>query len=157
MFYRIETQNQFLKRTDEVQRYVEVGPARILATMAKKTAAQHFSSHSSSYSSHLRFLSCNEDRQEVYYEYPENDNVIAGEQSAEPDVAPQSASKTTPSSPAPTSVDIVAPQSHSVASAVPDVALSASHILLVLVAQKLKRSFEDVSMQKTIRELSGGS
>lgn len=129
--------------------------------MAKKTADRQFSSHAASASSHLRFLSWNNDREQIYYEYPAHDDIVVsgqlGDLPRQPVDAHQPVVKIFPSNPFPTSVDIAAAGSHSSAKAVPDVALSASHILLSIVAQKLKRSFDAVSTKKTIRELSGGT
>lgn len=131
--------------------------------MAKKTVDKQFSTHTASASSHLRFLSWNDDREQIYYEYPANDDIAVSGQSDRGDLARQPVDAHQPvdkiisTSPFPTSVDIAAARSHSSAKAVPDVTLSASHILLSIVAQKLKRSFDAVSTKKTIRELSGGT
>ncbi|PYI00382.1 hypothetical protein BO78DRAFT_330196 [Aspergillus sclerotiicarbonarius CBS 121057] len=152
----IETQHSLLRKQSPVQRFIEIGPRSTLARMARKSAAIHHDRHAPSQWSHLKFLSYQDDQDKILYEYPDT-------------TLPTSMSKPTApvSSPAQLAIGIsrskteqnVAPSTAIEAFAhAPSarVSLSARHILLVMTAQKLRRSFDQVPMEKTIRDLSGG-
>ncbi|CZR60182.1 related to 3-oxoacyl-[acyl-carrier protein] reductase [Phialocephala subalpina] len=149
----IETQDEFSHRPENIQRYVEVGPAKILSTMAKKTVTAH-SSQAPSRSSQYQFLSSSDNKEDIYYQYPEEEEPVAAAESTPAPSVPvveAVASVQTAVATVTASASVSAP-----AAAAPEIPLSASHVVLALTAQKLKKPFDSVSTQKTIRELSGG-
>jgi fatty acid synthase subunit alpha, fungi type len=150
--------------------------------MAKKTTAQHYSSQAASCWSHLQFLSYSDNKEALYYEYQDDEDHVASEPSAgdpsaaapgpTPDTLANVPSGRIPAASAPASASAAVSATSSsganvnlaavsstdgAASAAVHIPLSAAHIVLALTAQKLKRAFDNVSMQKTIRELSGGT
>ncbi|OOF90938.1 hypothetical protein ASPCADRAFT_518818 [Aspergillus carbonarius ITEM 5010] len=155
----IETQHSLLQMQSPVQRFIEIGPRSTLARMAKKSATIHHDQHAPSQWSHLQFLSYQDDQDKILYKYP--DAMLSASISEPTGLAtsPAQLVGTTPRSktkreaapaPAATTMDAFthAPSTR--------VSLSARHILLAITAQKLRRSFDQISMEKTIRELSGG-
>ncbi len=123
--------------------------------MAKKTVTAQ-SSQAPSRSSQFQFLSSSDNKEDIYYQYPEEEEPVAAAP-AESTPAPSApvaavASVETATVSAPVSAAVSAP-----AAAAPEILLSASHVVLALTAQKLKKPFDSVSTQKTIRELSGGA
>ncbi|KIW43558.1 holo-[acyl-carrier-protein] synthase [Exophiala oligosperma] len=163
----IETQKEMLRKANGIERYVEIGPARILATMIQKSASQGYSSQAASHWSHFRFLSSADNKNDIYYEYSEqtqpDPSGRAGASGANVTVSASLEVKVTPP-PASTNVNasvatsmeapIMAPVI--AALSVPDASLLANHVVLAITAQKLKKAFDQVPIQKTIRELSGG-
>ncbi|GLB05872.1 putative PKS/NRPS-like protein biosynthetic cluster [Aspergillus tubingensis] len=158
----IETQNELLRRPSPVQRFIEIGPRSTLTRMARKSASIHHDRHTPSQWSHLQFISYQDDRNRILYEYPD------------PVRLPSTIQRTTSAS---TSTQLAVAvegsrsdgESESVAASlaftpiktsahVPSakVSLSARHILLAITGQKLRCSFDQVPMDTTIRNLSGG-
>ena len=129
--------------------------------MARKTTDQNFSSQDKSRSINRQILSYNDDAKAIYYEYEESDRVVA------PESAPtHSDSQATGKAPAamissqPTivtpSIDLSAGPTHTSVTSLDDVPLSATDVILALTAQKLKRPLDEVSLHKSLRDLSGG-
>jgi len=121
--------------------------------MAKKTVTAH-SSQAPSRSSQYQFLSSSDNKEDIYYQYPEEEEPVATAESTPAASAPvveAMASVQTAVATVTASASVSAP-----AAAAPEIPLSASHVVLALTAQKLKKPFDSVSTQKTIRELSGG-
>lgn len=149
-FIRIDTQKQFFTRDEAVERYVEVGPAKVLSTMGKKTVARNHQLQDQLRLIRRQFLSHSDDYAQICYEYEESHPVATTE--AQP----------APAAPAPVAVAAAAPVAPVAAApvaaavAVDDVPLSALDIVLALTAQKLKQPFDQVPLQKCIRDLSGG-
>ena len=161
-----------LRRSNGIERYVEIGPARILATMIQKSASQGYSSQAASHWSHFRFLSSTDNKKDIYYEYPEQVlhaattdktvdatglNLASVSASLEVRVTPPGTLASTTNGNAVASLDGPVMGPVVAALAVPDAALSAAHVVLAITAQKLKKPFDQVSTQKTIRELSAGA
>ncbi|GCB23240.1 fatty acid synthase subunit alpha [Aspergillus awamori] len=146
----IDTQKQFFTRDEAVERYVEVGPAKVLSTMGKKTVARNHQLQDQLRLIRRQFLSHSDDYAQICYEYEESQPVATTE--AQP----------APAAPAPVAVAAAAPVAPVAAApvaaavAVDDVAVSALDIVLALSAQKLKQPFDQVPLQKCIRDLSGG-
>ncbi|PWY78035.1 hypothetical protein BO94DRAFT_626631 [Aspergillus sclerotioniger CBS 115572] len=155
----IETQQSLLRKQSPVQRFIEIGPRSTLARMAKKSAAIYHDQHAPSQWSHLQFLSYQDDQDKILYEYP--DPTLSASKSKETKLPcnPAQPTGTIPRSkteheaaptPAPSTLGAFA---HAPSARV---SLSARHVLLAMTAQKLRRPFDQVSMEKTIRDLSGG-
>ncbi|RAK97275.1 uncharacterized protein BO80DRAFT_482258 [Aspergillus ibericus CBS 121593] len=158
---RIETQHALLRKQSPIQRFIEIGPRSTLARMARKSAAIHHDQHAPSQWAHFQFLSYQDDQDKILYEYPDI-------------TLPIPTSKPTALAPNPAQLTASIPRSETEQSAVPGpapvssttealghvpsarVSLSARHILLAMTAQKLRRSFDQVPLEKTIRDLCGG-
>ncbi|OJJ67739.1 hypothetical protein ASPBRDRAFT_199965 [Aspergillus brasiliensis CBS 101740] len=157
----IETQDNLLQGSSPVQRFIEIGPRTTLTRMARKSAAIHHHQHAPSQWSHLEFLSYQDDRDKILYEYPGPVPLPSTMQRTS--MAPTSAQLAVKSSqldaePVLGSVSSPASASIKTSSHVPSarVPLSARHILLAITGQKLRCSFDKVPMEKTVRNLSGG-
>ena len=129
--------------------------------MAGKTIAQKHSSKDKARLTTRQILSHSDDSKAIYYEYEEKDEVAA------PRSAPaHSGSEKTMGEPAtllPSQSTTVlpgadiAPQATNVLSnSVEDVPLSATDVVLALTGQKLKRPLDEVSIHKSLLDLSGG-
>lgn len=129
---------------------MEVGPAKVLSTMGKKTVARNHQLQDQLRLIRRQFLSHSDDYAQICYEYEESQPV------ATPEAQPA------PAAPAPVAVAAAAPVAPVAAApvaaavAVDDVPASALDIVLALSAQKLKQPFDQVPLQKCIRDLSGG-
>lgn len=153
--HRIETQKAFLHETPIIERYVEVGPSRVLANMAKKQAAME--QHAESHTVTRQFLSSSENRKEIFYQYddvePESVTAVAAPSAK---TAP-SAESPTPSIVAETSPRVETGSFPTIAGAtVDDIPMTATDIVLAVVAQKLRKQFDEIPISKSIQELSGG-
>ncbi|GMG47207.1 unnamed protein product [Aspergillus oryzae var. brunneus] len=154
---RIETQNDLIQRNNTIQRFVEVGPSNVLANMAKKTAKGQYAEEDLVRCVDRQYLSHADDAQHIYYQYDEEAPV----ESADNEPA-QPAASSTPAAPAPVAAPPVvvqtAPQPAAQAAvAVPDVDLSAIDVVISIVAQKIRKAFDEVPAAKSIRDLSAGS
>lgn len=126
--------------------------------MAGKTRDQNFLSQDKSLLIDRQILSYSDDSKAIYYEYEENDGMAAP-----PSASAHSDSQSTvkiPAAPVPT-LSATVPRSaieatNVSANPVEDVPLSATDVVLALVAQKLKRPLDEVSVHKSLRDLSGG-
>ncbi|KAE8356278.1 hypothetical protein BDV28DRAFT_116600 [Aspergillus coremiiformis] len=144
----IETQDELLRGSPAISRFVEVGPRMTLANMAKRTATRYCDPH-------LQFLSHQDNKDEVFYNYLGIDS--AQNHTAEPEFSGprRAASLALPHPPEPR--ECFPSEEHATrASPSVDMSLSASHVALALIAQKLRRPFDQVPMEKSIRELSAG-
>ena len=123
--------------------------------MAKKTAGRRLALRDTSRAIERQFLSYADDAKDIYYEYDEPAQDAAP---AEDEKAAQAPAAAIPKpKPEPTAAPPVPPsQPKPVGAATQDVPLSATDIVLAIVASKLKQPFDQVSLQKSIRDLSGG-
>jgi fatty acid synthase subunit alpha len=147
----IETQDVFLQQHN-TERIIEVGPSPTLAGMASRTIKAKYESYDAALSLQRQVLCYSKDAKDIYYL----------EDAAE--AAPAPASVDAPAAPAAAPVaaaPAVAPATSSAppvtaSAAIPDEPVKAALIVHVLVAQKLKKSLEAVSLSKTIKDLVGG-
>lgn len=132
--------------------------------MIQKSASKYYAPHTKSRWSHFKFLSSKENKNEVYYEYPEpTEHAVSthpgageGNKGDAVSVTLKVEVKNSASKVLEAQLGEVAPVATS-EGAVVDASLSAAHVVLAITAQKLKRAFDQVPTQKTIRELSGGT
>ena len=146
-----------LERADPVKRVIEVGPSKTLATMAKKSTNGRRAKLDKSRSIERSFLSSNSDTKAIFYEYDEQVDPSA---TAEPtsiqaspliDAGTQSHATTL----------VVTPEAIKIPSAVqrdpvPDTPLLALDVVIAITSQKVKKSFDELSLEKSLRDLSGG-
>ncbi|KAH6602319.1 hypothetical protein BASA61_001228 [Batrachochytrium salamandrivorans] len=142
----IETQD-LLFRDYQVERLIEVGPSPVLAGMAARTVKIKYEAYDDAVNQKRSQLCTTKDRREIYYEF--EDAVV---ESAE--VASTVVSSAAPSAVvAPVAVAAAAPTT---AGPVPEESVSAKEILYILIANKLKKSLEEIAPTKTIKDLVGG-
>lgn len=162
---RAETLHELFARSNQtVKRYVEIGPRTVLVPMAQKTAKRKFSLQSTSCSIQRQFLSYTDDTKELYYEYDTDEKPVASKPLAplmasdQPPTAPAAgAINVVPSGTSPAPATVAAEVKPFVAAAkVTDIPLSATDIVIALTAQKLRKEFDQVTVQRSIRDLSGG-
>ena len=156
--HRIETQDALFSGPKQVERYIEVGPANILGTMAKRTIASKYAASDRFSSLERQILSFADNKKEIYAIYPEEAETLAESPSIAkskpaPPSKPDSQKPGTPQSPA---EPLPAPSASSVAVEIPDMEISPEHIIRSVVANKLKKMFEDVQVEKSIKDLSLG-
>ena len=156
--YRIETQDVFFSGSGSVEKYVEIGPANILGGMAKKTIASKYAASDRFHSLERRILSLADDMKEIYSLYPEEATTSPEPTSAAEPTRQPSSAEPKASGPAPPAAAPAAPAApaSSVAVDVPDVPITPEHVIRSIVANKLKKSFEDVQVGTSIKDISSG-
>ncbi|PKY00463.1 3-oxoacyl-synthase [Aspergillus campestris IBT 28561] len=154
----IETQTQLLHALPSIERFVEVGPRTTLATMAKRSSSKYYAAFAPSQWSQIQFLSSSDNSDEIFYRYTDADQSLKLSLTPAPQIqtiensAGKCLSDTRPR------IKALPPPSFQTEKAAPrvDMALSTAHVVLAMTAQKLRRPFYQVPMNKTIRDLSGG-
>ncbi|KAJ3414301.1 3-oxoacyl-[acyl-carrier-protein] synthase [Chytridiales sp. JEL 0842] len=142
----IETQDLLFKDF-EVERLIEVGPGPVLSGMAIRTLKIKYEAYDDAVTRSRVQLCTSKDRKDIYYEF--EDAVVEAEAAPAVSVA------------APASVVAAAPVAVSApvaqaAGPVADEPVTAQEVLIVLIAQKLKKSIPDVPLSKSIKDLVGG-
>lgn len=150
---RIETQKTILHQTPIVERYVEIGPSRILANMATKQALKEL--HADSHLVKRQFLSSSDNQKEIFYHYPDDEPIDFDHDVANNLSSPSIEAYHTDQ---PASAPVSSPAASTVptAATVEDVPITATDIIIALVAQKLRKDFDKIPTTKSIQELSGG-
>lgn len=129
--------------------------------MAGKTIAQKYSFEDKARLTTRQLLSYSDDSKAIYYEYEEKDEVAAP-RSAPAHSDSESTVKTLATL-VPNQSATVLPGANTATQAtnvsvnsIEDVPLSATDVVLALTGQKLKRPLDEVSIHKSLRDLSGG-
>ncbi len=161
MLSRIETQDVLFSGPNSVERYIEIGPANILGAMAKKTIASKYAASDRFGSLDRQILSFADNMKEIYSIYPEEAEgaVILPEATSTTEPERRSSSNPGPeeSTTAPTqTARLPAASMSSVPVDITDTVISPQHIIRSVVAKKLKKPFEDVHMEISIKDLSMG-
>jgi fatty acid synthase subunit alpha len=123
--------------------------------MAKKQAAKE--EHAESHTVTRQFLSSSDNRKEIFYQYDEGEPeiVISMEVSTAKTALPTE-------NPAPSTVTQTSrhvetdPVSTIAAATVDDIPMNAIDAVIAVVAQKLRKQFDQIPISKSIQELSGG-
>ncbi|KAI0468362.1 putative fatty acid synthase alpha subunit FasA [Xylaria cf. heliscus] len=155
----INTQEQLLASGRDIRRIIEIGPAGVLAPMAKKSAKRLVGEKDMAQSIEREFLSITnaDDARKIYYDYEEESSPIPKEE-ASTSVTPQLISATRVVAP----VQVTQPPPAAVVPLPPTAAstidkpLTPVDVVVALVAQKLRRAFDEVSLGESIQALSGG-
>lgn len=139
-----------LLEQQKTERLVEIGPSDTLTVMAKRTIKSQYAAKDAALSTTRQLLSGDSDLAEIYYEVDPQPEAapISKESSAPPPPytpAPEHPSEAARPSPAATS-----------SQKKPDVPVSALEILVGIVAQKLKKSIDEISTSSTIKSLVSG-
>jgi fatty acid synthase subunit alpha len=162
--YRIDTQRELLGDDKNIKRFIEIGPAKVLTTLAKKSADKLVGEKDLLTSNNREFLFVGDenDSRKINYEYESNINDTAPQDTGKIETAESNAPSSTPETgkvPAPVKapVNVSAPvQATPAAAKVADVDLTPTDIILALVAQKLRKVFDEVPGEASIRSLSSG-
>ncbi|KAB8228834.1 uncharacterized protein BDW43DRAFT_322806 [Aspergillus alliaceus] len=151
----IETQNQLLNRDPPIHRIVEVGPRTTLATMAKKTAEQRHATLNPLQKSKYSFLSVSDNSEDIYYEYEQQE---APDKATEPSIKKENvvAKLEKPPAPRQASQESISLSDNIRRDPSRQLDLSANHILLSIVAGRLKKAFDQVSTDCAIQDCCGG-
>ena len=152
----IETQDHLFSRGDAVSRFVEIGPAKVLARMAKQTADSKYADRDLAKSIRRKFLSTKSESQEVRYEYE-----LVGDEPSLDVSTPRTKPPTSPVPIAPAGTEqLQTPFQKSVllpaASKIQDVPVSAQEVVRSLIARKFNQQFEEIPTGKSIKDLAGG-
>ena len=144
----IQTQD-LLFTTFNFERLVELGLSPTLTGMATRTLKTKYETLDGSVSRNRSILCHAKNVKEIYYQYEDEIEAPASDVTADVPVV------TTPATPATTSTVVSTPSSGPVAS-IEDVPIKAIDILLVIVAQKLKKRVDEIPLSKSIKDLVGG-
>jgi fatty acid synthase subunit alpha len=150
---RIDTQDVILGQFG-TERIVEVGPSNVLTNMMKRTWSADFKEQDESLGVQRRILGPQSDQDEIYYrELPEENvdeqpsladtRVILPTGSVKPDAQPPPIPSSTASAKQPLE-------------SVKDVEMPTSAIVLAIVAGKLKKGSQDISLSASISSLAAG-
>jgi fatty acid synthase subunit alpha, fungi type len=145
----IETQDVIFDASMNMERLIEIGPSPTLAGMATRTLKTKYEGYDQALGMQRQVLAYSKEGKEIYY------NVDPVETAEE--AAPAAAAASTPApaaAPAPVAAPAAAPTGP--AAQIDDVPVKATEIVHTVVAQKLKKSVDDVPVQKAIKDLVGG-
>ncbi|KAL1917786.1 uncharacterized protein VTP21DRAFT_3620 [Calcarisporiella thermophila] len=147
----IETQDQLFKEFG-VERMIEIGPSPTLAGMAQRTLSLKYEAYDDALTNQRAMLCYSKDAKEIYYAVdPPVEEAPSAETAAPAAAAPQaSAPAAAPVAAAPAA----APSGP--AAPVSDEPVKASEVLFAIIAQKLKKSIDEIPPSKAIRDLVGG-
>lgn len=147
----IETQDVFLKDFN-TERVVEIGPSPTLAGMAQRTIKNKYESYDAALSLQRQVLCYSKDAKEIYYT-PDPADLAPKEEEAAP-AAETAAPAAAVAAPAAAAAPVAAPAGP--VAEIADEPVKAALLLHVLVANKLKKTLDQVPMSKTIKDLVGG-
>ena len=150
----IETQDVFLKNFN-TERVVEIGPSPTLSGMAQRTLNNKYESYDAALSLQRQVLCYSKDAKEIYYT-PDPEEIQAKEEPAPAAAAATPVAAAAAATPAAAAPAPVAAAPAAAASEIPDQPVPVALIIHTLVAQKLKKSLDQVSFSKAIKDLVGG-
>jgi fatty acid synthase subunit alpha len=147
----IETQDVIFDASMNMERLIEIGPSPTLAGMATRTLKTKYEGYDQALGMQRQVLAYAKEGKEIYY------NVDPPEPAEE--AAPAAAAAAAPApaaaaAPAPVAAPAAAPAGP--AAQIDDVPVKATEIVHTVVAQKLKKSVDDIPVQKAIKDLVGG-
>ena len=152
----IETQDRFFADF-KFERLIELGPGPTLTGMAKRTLNLKYQTNDDSNTIKREIYCIAKNQADIYYvreDEPALQNAAAAAEPVSPAApTPTPAAVAAPSTPPPAAV---APAAAGPAASIPDEPLKAVDTLRVIIAQKLKKSVGDISLQKNIKDMVGG-
>ncbi|GAO46578.1 fatty acid synthase alpha-subunit [Saitoella complicata NRRL Y-17804] len=148
----IETQDVLFSSNTE--RLVEIGPSPTLVGMANRTLKAKYEAYDAALSLNRQTLCYTKDQKEIYY------NI----ESEEPAAAPAAAAPAAAAAPIPAAAasgPVAAAPAPAAAPAgpavdIPDEPVKAVDVLHCLIAQKLKKTTDEIPVSKAIKDLVGG-
>ena len=129
------------------ERFIEIGPSPTLTGMASRTLKAKYESTDGSLCMTRSILCHSKNPKEIYYQYEDVTESPAPEQSPV-ESAPIVAAATPVAAPV---AALFGP-----AATIDDVPIKALDILLVVVAQKIRKKVDEISLSKSIKDLVGG-
>lgn len=161
----IETQDVFLKDF-KTERVVEIGPSPTLAGMASRTIKAKYESFDAALSLQRQVLCYSKDANQIYYTPDPADlevkktsitkSLEKEKSSSAPTPTPAPAATPAPVAAAPVPAAAPAAAPSGPVAAIDDEPATASLLLHVLVAQKLKKPLDAIPMSKAIKDLVNG-
>jgi len=148
---RIDTQDVLLEQ-QKTERLIEIGPSDTLTVMAKRTIKSQYEGKDTILSTRRQLLSGDADLSEIYYEVAPQPEVIPSTSSQS---APPPPYTPTPSERTEVARQVAAPISGSTSKKT-DLPITAVEIIVSIVAQKLKKSSQEISTSSTIKSLVSG-
>jgi fatty acid synthase subunit alpha len=145
----IETQD-ILFTSFKFERLVELGPSPTLTDMATRTLKAKYETLDGSISTTRAILCHSKNVKEIYYQYEDEVEAPPAESASGAAPSAPAAAAAAPAVP----VAVAAPTGPVVS--IEDVPVKAIDILLVVVAQKLKKRTDESPLSKTIKDLVGG-
>ncbi|CAO3632523.1 unnamed protein product [Mucor hiemalis] len=140
----IETQDQLFK-IYKIERLIEIGPSPTLTSMAARTLALKYQSFDDALNNRRQNLCISKDFNEIYYiNESAKEEILAISQPAVTNIAVAPPTVVSSQSP-PVSV-----------AAISDSPISATETLVAIVAQKLKKSVDEIPLSSSIKDLVGG-
>jgi fatty acid synthase subunit alpha, fungi type len=146
----IQTQD-LLFTSFHFERFIELGPSPTLTGMATRTLKAKYEMEDDSTSLRRVILCHSKHGKEIYYQYEDVLEDTGASEAAGVEAAP--VATPTPAATTPTPVAVTPPGG---AVAIEDVPIKALDILVVIVAQKLKKKVDEISLSKSIKDLVGG-
>lgn len=123
--------------------------------MAKKQAAKE--EHAESHTVTRQFLSSSDNRKEIFYQYDEGEPEMVTSMEASTAKTALPTESPVPSAVTETSQHVeTGPVSTIAAATVDDIPMNAIDAVIAVVAQKLRKQFDQIPISKSIQELSGG-
>lgn len=148
---RIDTQDVLLEQ-QKTERLIEIGPSDTLTVMAKRTLKSQYAAKDAALSTKRQLLSGDADLAEIYYEVtPPAEVVTPSTESVPP--PPYTAKKPERSSESPKTAPA---RSNPSSQNKPDAPVSALEIIVAIVAQKLKKTTDEIFVASTIKSLVSG-
>jgi fatty acid synthase subunit alpha len=147
---RIDTQDVLLEQ-QKTERLIEIGPSATLTVMAKRTLKSQYAAKDAALSTKRQLLSGDADLAEIYYEVAPLSEVAPSSESVPP--PPYTAAE--PERPLETP-QAAPTRSNPISQKKPDASVSALEIIVAIVAQKLKKTTDEISAASTIKSLVAG-
>ena len=136
-----------------VERLIEIGPSPTLAGMAQRTLKTKYEGYDQALGMQRQVLAYSKEGKEIYYNV--DPPAPAEEAAPEPAAAAAPAAPAAPT-PAPVAASAAAAAPSGPAAQISDEPVKAVNIVHTVVAQKLKKSLEEISPSKAIKDLVGG-
>jgi len=143
----IETQDRLFQQYS-FERLIELGPSPTLTGMATRTLKAKYEASDDSLTVKRTILCHAKNVKEIYYQFEDEVEEAAPE--------PTSAQAAPVAAVAASAAPVVAAPPAGGAASIDDVPLKALDILTVIVAQKLKKRVDEISLSKSIKDLVGG-
>lgn len=154
----IETQDVVLQERN-CERIIEIGPSPTLAGMISKTIKSKYETYDAALSLQREVLAYSKDNKDIYYKPDPADLEPPAPAASLAPAAEQAAPAPAPAA-APAAAPVAAPAPVAAAAgpaeAIPDAPVKAQLLLHVLVAQKAKKSLDNVPLSKTIKDIVNG-
>ena len=154
---RIDTQDVLFERGTAIERFVELGPSKVLVNMAKKTRDSKYFKRDTLLCLDRQFLASTQDVKQIQYQYAEEEAPVH-EESEEPEDLPSSATPNPVAEIMEHEPLDLAPQANAVAaSSIADVPVTSLEVIKALIAYKTRKPVGQISSLKSIKDLSAGN